>query len=88
MATILTDLHVAHSYKRTNIYIILLLLHKNIHELYCVIIGRERLLIDRLRGVSSQLLLPEVLFVSIRGHLMISKYTVLFITHVIITRFA
>ena len=48
----------------------------NIHELYCVFIDRERLSIDRLRGISSQLL-QEVFLVGIRGLLMISKYCLL-----------
>ena len=46
----------------------------NIHELFCVFIRQERFSIDRLRGISSQLLLPEALFVNVRGLLKISNY--------------
>ena len=46
----------------------------NIHVPYCLFIGWERFSIKQGKGISIQLLLPEVLLVSIRAILMISKY--------------
>ena len=55
----------------------------NIQELYFVFIGREWFSTDRLRGISSQLLLPELLLVGISSLLRISKYWFIHITPVI-----